>query len=210
MTETSLRPILLDRPGISISLLRAEVLTSTMETAARFIALRRCDTAASLGASMRAFWRRPCESRTVYSKVFVAAIPQPPALDRASGGGRALGHARATTGESVELLHMVALLEAGLIRDAADADKVGQMLVHGVHALLGTGLHRGVDLVRLAFPDEIADRGGRDHDLRGDGAAGAVGAAAQGLAHDALERVRELRAHLALLIRREDVDDAVD
>ena len=51
--------------------------------------------------------------------------------------------------------------------------------------------------------------GGHEH-LGGDAAAVAVGGRQQRLGDDALEADRELRADLALLVGREDVDDAVD
>src|SRR5512135_3846799 len=53
----------------------------------------------------------------------------------------------------------MASLEAGLIRDPPAADQVGEMLVQRVHPVRGTRLHGGVDLVRLALADEVADRG---------------------------------------------------
>ena len=88
--------------------------------------------------------------------------------------------------------------------------EVGEVLVQRVHAVLRAGLHGGVDLVGLALADEVADRRGRDEHLGGDDPAAAVGGLAQRLADDALQRARELHAHLLLLVRREDVDDAVD
>ena len=89
-------------------------------------------------------------------------------------------------------------------------DQVRQVLVHGVHAVLRAGLHGGVDLVGLALADEVADgRGGHQH-LGRDGAPVAVARSCQRLADDALQRAGELDAHLLLLVRREDVDDAVD
>ena len=64
--------------------------------------------------------------------------------------------------------------------------------------------------MRLALADQVADRGGRDEDLAGGDAAGAVGGRQQLLGDDALQRDRELHADLLLLLGREDVDDAVD
>src|SRR3954451_6224301 len=133
----------------------------------------------------------PPLSRTEYSNV-VVAIPQ-----RLSG----------PAAEPIEVLDVVALLEAGLVGDLVRLDEIGQVLVHRVHAVLGTGLKRGVDLVRLALTDEVADRGGRDQHLRCNHATGAVGGLCERLAHDALQGAGELHAHLLLLVRREDVDD---
>jgi len=64
--------------------------------------------------------------------------------------------------------------------------------------------------VRLALADEVADRGRGEQDLAGRDAPGAVGGRQQLLGDDPLQRDRELDAHLLLLGRREDVDDAVD
>ena len=64
--------------------------------------------------------------------------------------------------------------------------------------------------MRLALADEVADGGRRDEHLGRDDAAAAVSGLGQLLADDALERAGELDADLLLLVRREDVDDAVD
>jgi hypothetical protein len=64
--------------------------------------------------------------------------------------------------------------------------------------------------VRLALADEVADRRRGEQHLAGGDAAGAVGGRQQLLRDDALQRHRELDAHLLLLGRRKDVDDAVD
>ena len=64
--------------------------------------------------------------------------------------------------------------------------------------------------MRLALADQVAHaRGGHEH-LGRDAAAVAVGGREQRLGDDALEADRELGADLALLVGREDVDDAVD
>ena len=62
----------------------------------------------------------------------------------------------------------------------------------------------------LPLADQVADRGRADQDLdRGD-ATLTVGRRDELLGDDALQRGRELHAHLLLLVRREHVDDAVD
>ena len=72
------------------------------------------------------------------------------------------------------------------------------------------GLQHRVDLVGLALADQVADRRvGHEH-LARHHAAGAVGGRQQLLGHDALQRDRQLHAHLALLVGGEHVDDAVD
>src|SRR5690349_22364278 len=84
------------------------------------------------------------------------------------------------------------------------------MLVEREHALGATGLHERRDLVVLAFPDEVPDGRGGEHDLGDDGPAGPVGARRERLGDHPAQRRRQLRAHLLLLVGREDVDDAVD
>ncbi len=87
--------------------------------------------------------------------------------------------------------------------------KPGQVGVHRLHPDRAGGLHGGVDLVGLALADQVADRRGRDQHLAGDDAAHPVGGRQQLLGDDPLQGDRELRPHLALLGRREDVDDPV-
>ena len=106
------------------------------------------------------------------------------------GQARARGAAVVAAREPVEVLDVVALVQAGLVRDLPGLDQVGQVLVHGVHALLGAGLHGRVDLVRLALADQVADGGRRDQHLGRDGTARRVGALGERLADDALERAR--------------------
>jgi hypothetical protein len=66
-------------------------------------------------------------------------------------------------------------------------------------------------MVRLVLVDDaVADEGGADHDLDGRHAAEAVGARHQPLRDGPLQHAGELDADLALLVRREDGDDAVD
>ena len=101
-------------------------------------------------------------------------------------------------------------VSAIVLRDPARADEAGERGVHRLHAVRRARLDERVDLVRLALADEVADARRRDQHLGGDAAAAAVGGRDQRLGDDALEADRELRADLALLGRREDVDDAVD
>src|SRR5690348_8073409 len=136
----------------------------------------------------------PALSRTEYSNV-VVAITQ-----RLSG----------PAAEAVEVLDVVALLQAHVVRDLAGLDEIGKVLVHRVHAVAGTGLQRAVDLVRLALTDEVADRGRGREDLGRDDATVPARGLRQRLAHHALERAGQLHADLLLLMRREDVDHTVD
>src|SRR3954454_24689642 len=119
----------------------------------------RVATAACESASSVPETSFPPLSRTEYSNV-VVAIPQ-----RLSG----------PAAEPIEVLDVVALLNAGLVSDLVRLHEVSQMLVHRVHAVLRTGLQGGVDLVGLALADQVADcRGGHEH-LGGNDATRAVG-----------------------------------
>src|SRR5687767_1705496 len=61
---------------------------------------------------------------------------------------------------------LVRRLGAGFFhRDDVALDQVLQVLVERLHAVLLAGLDRGVHLRNLGLADEVADRGGADHDL---------------------------------------------
>src|SRR5262249_15014429 len=62
----------------------------------------------------------------------------------------------------------------------------------------------------LLLADEVADRGRGDHHLGGEHPPRAVATPDELLRDDTLEHERELRAYLALLMRREGVDDPGD
>src|SRR5512139_659443 len=114
---------------------------------------------------------------------------------------------RSSTQEGVFVLRRVA--RDGRRNDVA-LDQVLQVLVERLHADVAAGLDRRVHLRDLAFADQVADRGGADHDLvRGD-AAGAVLGLQQRLRDHRAQRFRQHRAHHLLLGRREHVDHAVD
>ena len=66
------------------------------------------------------------------------------------------------------------------------------------------------DLVGLALADEVGDRRRRHHHLGGDDPADPARVLHEGLRRRRPAASRELRAHLPLLVRREDVDHAVD
>ena len=64
--------------------------------------------------------------------------------------------------------------------------------------------------MHLVVTDQRA-HGRCDHeDLGRHAASTTTGAWQQGLRHDSLEHERQLRAHLRLLVAREDVDDTID
>src|SRR5215213_4471613 len=121
-----------------------------MLTGAYPMVLSFCTTWPWFSASSLPLTSLPPRSRTAYSYVSVAIAA---ASDPAE--------------ESVVVLGVVTLVEAVLVGDLPGADQLGQVLVEGVHAVLRAGLHGGVDLVRLALPDQVADRRCRGHDLRG-------------------------------------------
>src|SRR5664280_128855 len=67
--------------------------------------------------------------------------------------------------EPVEVFDVVALLHADGMCDLPALDQLRQALVHRGHAELCSRLQRGVDLVRLALADEVADRRSGDQHL---------------------------------------------
>src|SRR3954447_23356046 len=87
-----------------------------------------------------------------------------------------------------------------LARDLLPPHQVGERRVHRLHAMRAARLERGVDLVRLAFANQVADGRGRDEHLADADPALAVGGRQELLRDDALERDRELRADLVLLL----------
>ena len=91
-----------------------------------------------------------------------------------------------------------------------DLHVLGERHVHRLHAEPAAGLHRRVDLVDLALADQVPDRRRGDQHLARHRTALAVGGGDQLLGDHALQRGRQLHAHLLLLVRREHVDDAVD
>ena len=112
--------------------------------------------------------------------------------------------------ELLDALDVLRLVDGGALRDDARVGEVGEVAVHGVHAEVATGLHRGRDLERLALADEVGDGGRCDEHLGGDDSTLATGLLHERLADDTAKGRRELRSHLALLVRREDVDNTVD
>jgi hypothetical protein len=89
-----------------------------------------------------------------------------------------------------------ALLERHLARHV----QLIQRVVHRLHAVLLSGLHHRVDLVHLVVADEGPDGWRRDEDLGSHRAAAPLGPRQQRLGDDALERERELRPNLRLLV----------
>ncbi len=85
-----------------------------------------------------------------------------------------------------------------------------QALVERLHPDILARLDRRVHLRDLALADQVADRGGADHDLvRGDAPLAVLGLE-QRLRDHRHERFGQHRAHHLLLRRGEHVDDPVD
>src|SRR5664280_318071 len=114
------------------------------------------------------------------------------------------------TAEPVEVFDVVALLHADGMCDLPALDQFRERLIHRGHAVLGSRLEGGVDLVRLALADEVADRRSGEQHLAGRHSALSIGCRAERLTDHPLQRTRKLDADLLLLVRREYVDDAVD
>jgi hypothetical protein len=89
-------------------------------------------------------------------------------------------------------------------------DQLHQELVERHHAALLAGLDEGADLVGLPLADEVADGRHALHDLEGCHPALLVAGLDQRLREHADEVDGELHPHLLLLVRREDVNDAVN
>ena len=94
--------------------------------------------------------------------------------------------------------------------DLAAQHEAREVLVECVHAHRRTRLQVRAQLVGLAGADEAGDRGGREHHLGRDRASAAGCLLDQRLHHHRTQRRGELGAHLRLLVRRIDVDHAVD
>ena len=112
--------------------------------------------------------------------------------------------------QAEQLVRVARAVERDLGRDRPAQDELGKRLLHRLHPARGAGLHHRVDLLDLALADQVADGVVGEQDLERRDAALAVGGRQQRLRDDAFERAGELGAHLALLLGREDVDDAVD
>src|SRR6266566_4869347 len=85
-------------------------------------------------------------------------------------------------------------------------ERIGERL----HPILLPGLHRRLDLVDLVVADQRPDGGRAHHDLRRHDPAPPLELLKQRLGDHPLQHEGELRPDLRLLVRGEDVDDAVD
>ena len=120
------------------------------------------------------------------------------------------GHGQVRPDQAGVFLDRMTQFEALFVGDHLLLHPLREVLIEREHPRAATGLHEGRDLVVLALTDQVPDRRRREHDLGDDRAALAVGPRRERLGDDALQRGRELGADLLLLVRREDVDDAVD
>jgi len=83
-------------------------------------------------------------------------------------------------------------------------------VIDGAVALAAADFHEADELFQFAVPDAGAYAIAGDHDLAGENAARAVGPRQQALADDGFEAARKLGNNLRLLVRGEDIDEAVD
>src|SRR5579862_3903482 len=112
--------------------------------------------------------------------------------------------------ERAELLLVRGLFISLLGRDAGGAQVFHDGVVQRLVPLLLAHLHHAGNLVRLRLADEVRNRVVANENLQRGAAPRLVHALEKILRHDALERFRERGANLVLLVRRENVDDAVD
>ncbi len=88
-------------------------------------------------------------------------------------------------------------------------DEGGESLVKSLHAVFGTRLDDGTDLMGLSLTDEVANGRRSDHDLDRRYASLSIDGSYQLLRDDSLDRTRELHSDLLLLVAWEHVDDAI-
>src|SRR5579859_825988 len=131
-------------------------------------------------------------------------------LTQTRSGGFA-HHPGGTVDHFLQLVGIRRALERRFQRDLFGQVQGRERLVEGLHPeLFLAGLHGGVDLVDLVFADEVADGRVGDKDLHRHTPPLSADLGQERLAHDAFQHQRQLRADLRLLVRGEDVDDAVD
>src|SRR5262249_10846183 len=132
---------------------------------------------------------------------------------RGSGGNRCLRdiQARPTIDELLQFVGIGGTRERNLERDQPPVVERGERLIESLHPELGLPrLHHGIDLVDLVLSDQVANRGVGHEDFHRHDAPFSAGPLEQSLTEDPFEDERELSPDLRLLVRREDVDDAVD
>lgn len=109
-----------------------------------------------------------------------------------------------------EVAWFAAVVERLFAGDDALFQKAHDRFVEGVAAVAAADLHETDELFELALADAVADAVVRTHHLAGEHAAMAIGAGHQSLADDGFEHAGQLRDDLRLLVRGENIDQAVD
>src|SRR5947207_6259947 len=207
--------VLIPAPNLSLNCFGA---SRTCTTTRRF--LRRWARTSSRVANSPLFWTiSPLTFRAVYSKTGIVHLPPAPLAARGDLRGTSRGTAtrqrlaivqRGLPDHPQEVVgirgHAEAFVFGHLARNVVLVERVVQRL----HPVLFPRLHHRRDLLDFVVPDQGADRGRADEDLRRHDTAASFGLLQQGLRDHTLEHEGQLGADLRLLVRREDVDDAVD
>src|SRR2546426_9302474 len=190
----------------------------TCTTTMRFLR-RWAMTSSRDGRSTSPCWRSPFRVRAVYWKTGMIHSRRRLA---ARGNLGLTGLRRAGLRQRFPLIHRLLADHAQEfvgVRAHAEALVLTHLAVHvqlverieeRLHPVLLPGLHRRLDLVDLVVADQGPDGGGADHDLRRHHPAAPLRLLEQSLGDHPLQHKGELRPDLGLLVRREDVDDAVD
>src|ERR1700722_3153828 len=124
---------------------------------------------------------------------------------------RPLGQAGAAVDHFLKLFWMTRALYRYFKRNLLLEIGRGQRLVKRLHAeLVLSGLHGRINLVNFVFADQVSYRSVGNKDFHNHGAALAADGWQKGLTHDSFQHQGQVSANLRLLVRRKDVNDAVD
>src|SRR5512139_262934 len=147
------------------------------------------------------------------SMAYAPPLPRP-AEPRSPGvGGRPAGSGDEAEAPQLdgEVVRVRRGRHGGLEGDDAVPDQRDEVLVEGLHAVVGAFLDQLLDRRRLVrVSDGVGHAAGVDADLHRHAAALTVGARHEPLADDAAEGTGEREPDLLLLVRGEEVDDAGD
>src|SRR6266852_1344149 len=133
------------------------------------------------------------------------------AVSTAQPGGR--GPARVgllPTNDTRHFPLVETVLQGVIDGDEALVHETLEGILHGQHAGGGPRLENGLDLEGLALANQIANGRGGHQQLHGEHDALAVSPVNELLGEDGVEHVGQLDPGLLLLVRGEDVDDAID
>src|SRR5512137_1119456 len=108
-----------------------------------------------------------------------------------------------------ELKRMIRLAHGILLSDQPRLVEFGQRLFHRAHAVAGSGLDGGVNLVRFALANERGDGRRHHQDLPGGHTPLAVRLGQQHLRHNSFQSRGQHHPDLLLLVRRKYVNDAI-